>query len=125
MSNTIPCYLSEDEINDIFGDVLDELSGIEGLQAEVCGRWLWVRNFKSENARALRGLGFRFSKNKKMWYKKDNDQPYRRDWVYPAYSMDKVREVHGRVLLHNRPTAKKTFESGERFANTEAIPTIF
>lgn len=85
-----------------FRAVLDKILGLDGLEIEVCGNWLWVGGNTYEHRAALKEAGCKFASKKKMWYWQPGG------WVKKTkgtLSMDKIRDLHGSEKL----------QRGERF----------
>ncbi len=50
-----------------FRDIINQLIILQGLQVELCGRWLWVSGETLKHKDILKTLGCKWSKAKKMW----------------------------------------------------------
>jgi hypothetical protein len=51
-----------------FLNCINTLKGIEGLELEMNGSWLWVKGDTKANKEALKNAGCWFAPKKKMWY---------------------------------------------------------
>lgn len=75
-----------------FINIIAVLLNMDGLEIELCGRWVWIGGNTKEHKDSLKALGCKWSQNKQMW-----------SWHYPEdrsfnrkpYSMDKIRSVFG------------------------------
>lgn len=90
-----------------FINICNELFRLDGLEVELCGRWLWIGGNTMQHRDALKALGCKWSKNKQKWswhFPEDAAFSYkgRREW-----SMDKIRFMWGSEHLERdeRPTA--------------------
>ena len=79
-------------------DLIDKAQQIPGVHLELCGSWLWATGETRPVKDDLKGLGFRWSKNKAAWYWRDPATPYRRRGKR-KYSMDEIRDRHGSLAI--------------------------
>lgn len=86
-----PCKeCAEDFIN-----IVTVLLNLDGLQIELCGRWLWIGGETKKNAEALKKCGCRWNPDKKLWswHYKEDSTPY---WKgRKAMSMGQIRTWYG------------------------------
>lgn len=83
-------------------EVLEKLSLLDGLEIEICGRWLWIGGRTKDNKDALKELGCKWARKKQKWA-----------WHLPEdysnshgkYSMDDIYDKYGRETV--RSTGKK------------------
>lgn len=78
-----------------FINIVNELFRLDGLEVELCGRWLWIGGNTMQHRDRLKALGCKWSKNKQKWswhFPEDAAFSYkgRREW-----SMDKIRFMWG------------------------------
>ena len=75
-----------------FADILGKLYGLDGLDIELCGSWLWITGNTYAHREAIKAAGCKWSKNKQAWYwhKGDYVRKGRR-----RYDMDEIRAMHG------------------------------
>jgi len=78
---------------------IDQLMKVPGIVIEVCGSWLWVGGDTFPVHEQIKGMGFRFSRNKKRWYW----SPYCSQGKRRARfrSMKQVREQYGSVEIES------------------------
>ena len=50
-----------------FMEIINTLLTFPGLNVELCGSWVWVSGDTIQYKEELKGLGCRWSANKKMW----------------------------------------------------------
>ena len=85
-----------DDVTNEFVDLLDLLIhelGINAEDFEVCGKFVWLHNTDKEHKEAYKKYGFRWSADKKSWYRAPSDYK-KRKWSN-KWSMDKIRSVYG------------------------------
>lgn len=90
-----------DEVPNDFLDIVSALMEIDGLDIELCGRWLWIRGNTRPNKDKLRALGCRWSSKHKAW-----------SWHFPedavkhphkGWSDEKIRNHYGSVKITGKP----------------------
>jgi hypothetical protein len=87
--------------------IINALLRLDGLEIELCGRWLWIGGNTREHKEALKAAGCRWSSTKKLW-----SWHYAEDGVYhrgKSKSMDQIRSKYGST-------------SFSRSANSDALP---
>lgn len=74
--------------------IINELFKLDGLDVELCGRWLWIGGETRQHKDALKSLGCKWSKNKQKWsWHFPEDAAFkrnRREW-----NMDEIRGFWG------------------------------
>lgn len=85
-----------------FIKIVDALFRLDGLEIELCGRWLWIGGETWKHKEALKALGCKWSKNKGKWswhFPEDAAWSYKgkREW-----SMEKIRFMWGSENLEKR-----------------------
>lgn len=77
--------------------ILDILFKLDGLNIELCGRWLWIDGETMKHKEELKKAGCKWCKNKKKW-----SWHYAEDSVYrskKAMTMDAIRDKYGSQKL--------------------------
>ena len=77
-------------------EALNAVFGLEGLEIEICGAWVWLHGNTYTHRAALKETGFRYASKKKSWYFRPEDW---RSSSRGQYSMDDIRDKYG----SNRP----------------------
>lgn len=93
-SKTKTAETPEDFIN-----ICNELFKLDGLEVELCGRWLWIGGETRQHKDRLKELGCKWSKNKLKW---SWHFPEDSAWQYKgkkAWSMDRIRFRFGSERL--------------------------
>jgi hypothetical protein len=49
-------------------EALNAIIGLDGLEIEICGTWVWVGGNTRDHKDALKATGFRWAKKKVRWY---------------------------------------------------------
>ena len=64
-------YTAEDktaEMPEDFREIINRIIGLDGIEIELIGNWIWVYGNTYPHKETLKGLKFRWSKSKKSWY---------------------------------------------------------
>lgn len=77
-----------------FINIVEKLNRIPNIVVELCGSWLWISGATWENREALKACGCCWSKPKKMWYwRHDEDFCYKR--TGKDVDIDEIRAKYG------------------------------
>lgn len=86
-------YMQETtETPEMFTAAINKIIGLDGIEIEICGSWVWVTGNTYSCKDALKAAGFRWANNKKAWY-----------WHTPEevtsnrkkMTLDDIRALHG------------------------------
>lgn len=75
-------------------EALNAVYGLDGLDIEICGAWVWIDGDTYQHRAPLKDAGFRFASKKKRWYFRPEDW---RSSSHGQYSMDDIRGKYGSV----------------------------
>ncbi|MFI4954433.1 MAG: J domain-containing protein [Gammaproteobacteria bacterium] len=83
---------------------LNAIRGLQGLEIEICGAWVWVSGNTKEYKELLKEAGFKWGPVKKCWYFRPHEwkSKNRKPW-----SMDQIRHTHGSYSYHYRQDENK------------------
>lgn len=73
--------------------IIDHLLRMDGLEIELCGRWLWIGGNTKAHKEELKACGCRWSSSKKLWswhFAEDGDR-----WHRGSKSMSQIRSKYG------------------------------
>lgn len=73
--------------------IVSELLKLDGLEVELCGRWLWIGGDTMKHREKLKAIGCKWSSTKKMWswhFAEDGDT-----WSRGRRSMAQIRQKYG------------------------------
>lgn len=76
-----------------FIEIINRLLSLDGLEIELCGRWLWIRGNTRAHKEELKAAGCRWSSSKKLWswhFAEDGDR-----WHRGSKSMSQIRSKYG------------------------------
>ena len=76
-----------------FIQIIDQLLKLDGLEIELCGRWLWIGGETRKHKEALKAAGCRWSSTKKLWSWHFAEDGAR--WHRGRYSMEQIRGKYG------------------------------
>ncbi len=93
--------------------VLNRIVGLEGIEIEICGSWVWVGNTRYEHRSVFcpprqkgtddEEIRFRWSRDKKMWYFHPKNNGCRR-WGKGTYSIEQIKIKYGAVRIKGKTT---------------------
>lgn len=81
-----------DETPEEFRDILMKIIKLHGVDAEICGSWVWLTGNTLEYKEYLKQCGFRWSGGKKAWYWHSGE--YRKK-SKKTLSLNDIREMYG------------------------------
>ena len=90
---------SEQDYPQALNEALNAIFGLEGLDVEICGAWVWVSGETYKHRAVLKEAGFKFAPKKKSWYFRPEN------WFSASrvsYSMDDIRDKYGSFKPHIR-----------------------
>lgn len=73
--------------------IVSLLLSLDGLEVDLCGRWLWIGGETRKHKEALKAAGCRWSSSKRLWswhYAEDGDK-----WHRGSKSMSQIRSKYG------------------------------
>lgn len=80
-------------------EVLQQIITLEGINIEIVGCWLWVDGNTYEHKDTLKGLGFKWAREKKKWY--FHTEAFRKR-SHRKLSMDDIRNYYGSTEVQTR-----------------------
>jgi curved DNA-binding protein CbpA len=87
-------YVHEETLGDKLNAALNAIVGLEGIEIEICGSWIWVGGNTREHKEVLKEAGFRYAPKKVMWSYSGSGK---RSFGGGRYDMDSIRSMHGSV----------------------------
>lgn len=88
-----------------FAEILGKLYGLDGLNIELCGSWLWITGNTYAHREAIKAAGCKWSKNKQAWYWHKGEYTRRGK---RRYDMDEIRAMHGSEKIRGNTTKRIT-----------------
>lgn len=80
--------------------IINALLKLDGLEVELCGRWLWIGGETRKHKEALKAAGCRWSSSKKLWSWHFAEDGAR--WRKGHYSMAQIRSKYGSTTFARR-----------------------
>ena len=87
--------------------IIAALLKLDGLEIELCGRWLWIGGNTKEHKEALKAAGCRWSSTKKLWSWHFAEEGQR--WHKGTKTMTEIRSKYGSTTF-------------ARSTNSDALP---
>lgn len=84
-----------------FIQIIDHLLKMDGLEIELCGRWLWIGGDTKKHKDKLKACGCRWSPKKKLWswhFAEDGER-----WNRRNVSMAEIRSKYGSTRFSGSP----------------------
>ncbi len=88
------------EMPDVFKDLVAQLATMNGVDVEIIGTFVWLSGQTLMHKDRIKALGFRWSSNKKMWYKAPEN--YRKT-SRKKYEIGELREMFGTQTYSAKP----------------------
>uniref|UniRef100_A0A6M3LNK0 Putative chaperone n=1 Tax=viral metagenome TaxID=1070528 RepID=A0A6M3LNK0_9ZZZZ len=80
--------------------IFDKMKRFTGIEAEVCGSWLWVGGKSWKYKKELKAMGMKWANNKGKWYWHEGGYKKKSKRVF---SMDDIRNAWGSCNLETEP----------------------
>lgn len=84
-----------DEVTEKYSALINALIRLDGVGIEICGSFIWLSGDTYRWKDALKALGFKWSRNKKMWYM----SPTKRRGRNNNWSIERIRAAHGSYVV--------------------------
>ena len=88
---------NENNISDIFKEIIDLIIFIDGITIEIIGSWVWIGGNTYPVKEQLKEAGFLFAPNKKLWYWHPGEF---RKFKNKELSMDQIRKQYGSKIVN-------------------------
>jgi curved DNA-binding protein CbpA len=86
-----------------YPDIINKIIHFVGVKIEICGSWVWLSGNTYAYKDIIKTLGFDWSKNKKMWYwRADEDAAW---FNRKSHDINYIRSKYGSEVVHNETIA--------------------
>lgn len=89
-----------------FVEIVDTISGLDGLDIEICGSWIWISGNTYAHKDVLRAAGCKWSAPKKMWYWRHGEAATRHH--RGDMTIDDIRRKYGTKPVSGSPRVRLT-----------------
>ena len=93
-----------EEVNPEYGEelnaALSAVVGLDGLEIEVCGSWVWLTGKTKDHKSAIKEAGYWWAKKKVAWYFRPADYKSK---GRGKFSLDDIRTKYGSDQVANKP----------------------
>jgi hypothetical protein len=83
-------------------EFINKLKAMQGVIIEIIGYWVWLAGDTFTHKDAIKGLGFKFSGDKKRWYWASNLSDKKKRG---SSSLKTIRNKFGSVIVTSEPRA--------------------
>ncbi|MFG6378264.1 MAG: J domain-containing protein [Lachnospiraceae bacterium] len=91
-----------EQTDEALREALQKIIHLQGIEIEICGSWIWVSGNTYSVKAEIKSAGYKWSKNKSMWYFHNGE--YRRG-SRKTYTMDDIRFKYGSTEISGKPQA--------------------
>jgi DnaJ-class molecular chaperone len=84
-------------------EVLEKIITFTDINIEICGGWIWVDGNTYQYKEALKKIGFKWAREKKMWY--FHTEAFRKK-SHKKLSMDDIRSYYGSTEVETKNTQR-------------------
>lgn len=85
------------EAPEAYREFIEKVIRIRGIVVELIGSWVWITGETFIHAEYLKGIGMRWSSQKRAWYWFPGDMSHKRKGY--RMSLDQIRSLHGATVL--------------------------
>ena len=91
-----------------YADIINKVIGLDGIDIEIVGTWIWLSGNTFIHKDAIKAAGFFWSKRHKKWYYNGDTKKSRK---HSNYNFDQVRNVYGSkdIKTSSRPKLQPCF----------------
>ena len=90
-----------------FVNFINEIFKLDGITAELTGRWVWLSGDTYKHRGRLKELGCKWSKKKQMWSFHHEDAQAMRYRGKKEWSMEKIRSFWGSEIIEKGEDQKR------------------
>lgn len=84
-------------------EVLQKIINFDGIEILICGQWIWVDGNTYDYKDALKGIGFKWAREKKKWY--FHTEAFRKR-SHKSLSMEDIRNYYGSTEVETDGTKR-------------------
>jgi curved DNA-binding protein CbpA len=90
-----------------FPDIINKIIGFTDITIELCGNWIWLSGATFKYKNLLKGFGFFYAGEKKLWYwrphdyKSANRKPLEMSQIRSKYGSDIYQRMAKKALTEN------------------------
>jgi hypothetical protein len=87
------------EVPGEYAEIVARLLSIQGIELELCGRWIWISGDTKSHKSELKAASCRWAPNKGMWYWRPTEEAAKHRGK--PVDMEKIRETYGSSRITN------------------------
>lgn len=81
-----------DNITNDFAEIIEQLIKMQGVEIEICGKFLWLSGNTYDYKAEIKAMGFRWASKKRMWFLAPEGW---RKKSHRELTMGEIRETYG------------------------------
>jgi hypothetical protein len=85
------------DISDGYRAVIDKIIGLDGIEIEICGSWIWVSGDTKQHKDIFKAAGFWWASKKLMWYWRPEESKTK--FHNKPVDMDRIRRSYGSEVI--------------------------
>ena len=86
-----------------FKEIINKIIGLDGIDIEIIGSWIWVTGNTYPCKEVLKSLNFKWGSAKKAWYWHNDDYKKRSK---KHFDLDELRNMYDTTAVEKRPQLK-------------------
>lgn len=91
-----------------FIHIINVLIGLQGVEVEICGKWIWVSGDTKPHRETLKQLKFKWAHKKQAWYY--HAEPYKKK-SRRELTLDEIRDMFGSQKYDKKQDEEKKLKA--------------
>lgn len=85
--------VNTNELPETLREAIFKIASLDGIEIEICGKWIWVEGNTRKHTGVLKAAGYRWAPKKKMWYWREEKEE--RHNSRGRYDIGRIRTRYG------------------------------
>ena len=91
-----------------FIHIINVLISLQGVEVEICGKWIWVSGDTKPHRETLKQLKFKWAHKKQAWYY--HAEPYKKK-SHVDFTLDEIRDMFGSQRYDQKQEEEKKLKA--------------
>ena len=91
-----------------FIHIINVLISLQGVEVEICGKWIWVSGDTKPHRETLKQLKFKWAHKKQAWYY--HAEPYKKK-SHVDFTLDEIRDMFGSKRYDQKQEEEKKLKA--------------